>query len=80
MSNGEIQMNVNEAVALANRIESLIRRIETFGKSKSDILEELVDMANDLRDYADRIDLAMYNELRADADAYNARRDALVGV
>ena len=73
-------MNVNEAVALANRIESLIRRIETFGKSKSDILEELVDMANDLRDYADRIDLAMYNELRADADAYNARRDALVGV
>lgn len=67
-------MNVNEAVALASRIESLIRRTETFGKSKNDVLDELLSMANDLRDYADRIDVAMYNELRADADAYNARR------
>ena len=67
-------MNVNEAVALAGRIESLIRRTETFGKSKNDVLDELLYMANDLRDYADRIDVAMYNELRADADAYNARR------
>jgi len=67
-------MNVNEAVALASRIESLIRRTETFGKSKNDVLDELLYMANDLRDYADRIDVAMYNELRADADAYNARR------
>jgi len=67
-------MNVNEAVALASRIESLIRRTETFGKSKNDVLDELLYMANDLRDYADRIDVAMYNELRADADASNARR------
>lgn len=83
-------MNVNEAVALAGRIESLIRRTETFGKSKSDVLDELLDMANNLRDYADRLDVAMYNELghayekyqnamynelKADADAYNARRE-----
>jgi len=75
MKNGEIQMNVNEAVALANRIESLIRRTETFGKSKSDLLEELVDMANDLRDYADRIDEAMYNEL---GSAYEKYDDVMV--
>ena len=67
-------MNVNEAVALAGRIESLIRRTETFGKSKSDVLDELLDMANDLRDYAYRLDVAMYNEMKADADSYNARR------
>ena len=66
-------MNVNEAVALAGRIESLIRRTEIFGKSKNDLLEELLDMANDLRCYADRLDAAMYNEMKADTDAYNAR-------
>ena len=68
-------MNVNEAVALAARIESLIRRTETFGKSKNDLLDELLDMANDLRGYADRLDTAMYNELGA---AYEKYDDAMV--
>lgn len=49
-------MNINEYIALAQRIESLIRRSEIFGKDKGDILEELLFIANDLRFQANRID------------------------
>jgi hypothetical protein len=55
-------MNVNEAVSLAARIESLIRRADTFGKSREDLLEELSYVARDLRDYADRLDEALYDD------------------
>jgi hypothetical protein len=56
-------MNVNEALALAERIESLIRRSATYNKSKERILEEMRFMAEDLRDYADRLDSAMEKEI-----------------
>jgi len=52
-------MTVNEAVALAARLESLIRRADMFGKDRTCILEEINDIAFDLRDYADRLDEAM---------------------
>ena len=56
-------MNVNEAIALAARIESLIRRTKTYNKSREDIVEELWHISYDLRDYADRLDAAMEKEL-----------------
>lgn len=72
-------MNVNEATAIASRIESLIRRADMFGKSRGDILEELLDMANDMRAYADRLDKQMYgqyiNELAYNQEVYE---DAIV--
>jgi hypothetical protein len=52
-------MTVNEAVSLAARLESLIRRADMFGKDRLSILEEINDIAFDLRDYADRLDQAM---------------------
>ena len=56
-------MGINEAVALANRLESLIRRADTFGKDRLTILEEVNWIASDLRDYADRLDAQMEREL-----------------
>jgi hypothetical protein len=52
-------MTVNEAVSLAARLESLIRRADMFGKDRMCILEEINDIAFDLREYADRLDEAM---------------------
>jgi hypothetical protein len=52
-------MSVNEALSLAERLESLIRRADMFGKDRMCILEEINDIAFDLRDYADRLDYAM---------------------
>jgi hypothetical protein len=49
-------MNINEYIDVANRIESLIRRSEMFGKNKDDILQELLFIAVDLRTQANRID------------------------
>ena len=56
-------MGINEAVALANRLESLIRRADTFRKDRLTILEEVNWIASDLRDYADRLDAQMEKEL-----------------
>ena len=52
-------MTVNEAVSLAARLESHIRRADMFGKDRTCILEEINDIAFDLREYADRLDEAM---------------------
>jgi len=57
-------MTVNEAIALAARLESIVRRADTFGpKTREEIMAEVKDMARDLRDYADRLDAAMEREL-----------------
>ena len=56
-------MTVNEADALATRIESLVRRTTTFGKTIEDVIDELKYMSKDLRDYADRLDAEMATEL-----------------
>ncbi len=56
-------MSINEAVALAARLESLVRRADMFGKDRLCILEEVNDIAYDLRSYADRLDAAMEEEL-----------------
>ena len=59
-------MYINEAVALAERIESLIRRSATYNKSKERILEEMRFMAEDLRAYADQLDAQMEKEFLDD--------------
>ena len=56
-------MNVNEALALANRLRSLVRRANTFGpKSREEILQEICFVADDLEIYADQLDQKMYAE------------------
>jgi len=56
-------MSVNDAVALAARLESLVRRADMFSKDRLSILEEVNDIAYDLRAYADRLDAQMEKEL-----------------
>jgi NTP pyrophosphatase (non-canonical NTP hydrolase) len=69
-------MNVNEAVILADQIESLISNAEKYNKTKNQILDELLDVSNSLRNFADQLDADMYNELGA---AYEKYDDAMVG-
>jgi hypothetical protein len=59
-------MNINDLIDLAERLESLSRRAETFGKTKEDLLEELGYIATDLRSQADRID----QDMAAQAEQY----------
>jgi uncharacterized protein (UPF0335 family) len=56
-------MTINELTQVAERLESLIRRTEMFGKSKNDILDEIFDMAQDMRGRADRLAADMEREL-----------------
>lgn len=69
-------MNVNEAVIFADQIESLISNAEKYNKTKNQILDDLLDMSNSLRNFADQLDADMYNELGA---AYEKYDDAMVG-
>lgn len=88
-------MNVNEAMSIVAKLESIVDLAKRFEFSKEDIFLSIRNVATDLKDQADEMDAAMYNELshayekyqdamynklKADADAYNARRDARVGV
>jgi len=49
-------MTINEAIGIAERLESLFRRSHNFGKKREDILEEVWDIADDMRKWADRLD------------------------
>jgi hypothetical protein len=88
-------MNVNEAVELANRLEVLITNNLTFNLTREYLINGIRFISNELREYAEELDAdmynelghahekyqdALYNELRADADAYNARRNVSAGV
>ena len=57
---------INDLIDLAERLESLSRRSNTFGKTKTDILEELEYIAADLRSQADRI----ADDMAAQAEPY----------
>jgi len=70
----EMKMNVNEAMSLAVQLETLADMAKLFNSSRDQLCESILLVANNLKDMADDMDVAMYNELRADADAYNARR------
>jgi len=60
-------MTVNDALDLADRIDSLIRRADTFGKSREDILEEVNFLSEDLKAYARQLDHDMEKELMVEA-------------
>jgi hypothetical protein len=63
----EKNMTVNDALDLADRIDSLIRRADTFGKSREDILEEVNFLSEDLKAYARQLDHDMEKELMVEA-------------
>lgn len=59
-------MDILMYTELANRLESIVRRADTFGpKTREEIMDEIRYVARDLRDAADRLDREMdarYNE------------------
>jgi hypothetical protein len=59
-------MSVNEAIALAARLESLVRQADMFDQDRLCILEEVNEIAHDLRSYADQLDVEMEKELYDD--------------
>jgi hypothetical protein len=59
----EADMNINEYVALAERLESLRRRMYDYDKTRDEVAEELSFIAADLRAEADRLVFAMAREL-----------------
>jgi hypothetical protein len=82
-------MNVNEAMSIVAKLESIVDLAKRFEFSQEEIFLSIRNVATDLRDQADEMDAAMYNELghvyekyqdamynelKADADAYNTRR------
>ena len=67
-------MNVNEAMSLAVQLETLADMAKLFNSSRDQLCESILMVSKNLKDMADDMDVAMYKELRADADAYNARR------
>ena len=64
-------MTVNEATALAARIESVLARHKRLEISQADTLAEIHYIANDLRDYADNLDREMYEELGHAIERYD---------
>ena len=69
-----MKMNVNEAMSLAVQLETLVDMSKLFGSTRDQLCESILMVSNNLKNMADDMDVAMYNELRTDADAYNARR------
>ena len=67
-------MNVNEMMSIAVQLETLVDMSKLFGSTRDQLGESILMVSKNLKDMADDMDVAMYNELRADADAYNARR------
>lgn len=64
-------MHINEALALADRCRSLVRRSAIFAKTREDILEEIEMIAKDLEFYAEQLDLAMEREYLNSLADYN---------
>lgn len=62
-------MNVNEYVTLAERIESLRRRMYDYDKSRDEVALELEFIAADLRKVADKLVFDMYRELCSEKEA-----------
>lgn len=58
----EIKMDIHVATETAKRMRSLVRRSEMFGKSREDIIEEIMMIAEDYDAIADRLDQSMAQE------------------
>lgn len=56
-------MDLQAATEIASRMRSLARRADTFGKSRQDILDEIIAIAADYEKLADRIETQMLEEM-----------------
>lgn len=54
--------DVHSAMQVSKMCQSLVRRAEMFGKSREEILEELLHIATDYAKLAERIDQQMEQE------------------
>jgi hypothetical protein len=68
-------MNVNEAVDIAERLESLVRRSRTYGYDADDLRYEIRKLASEYRNIANELDEAMYEELGYTYEKYD---DAMI--
>lgn len=56
-------MDLQAATEIASRMRSLARRADNFGKSRQDILDEIIAIAVDYEKLADRIETQMLEEM-----------------
>ena len=56
-------MDLQAATEIASRMRSLARRADTFGKSREDILDEIIAIAVDYEKLADKIETQMLEEM-----------------
>lgn len=61
-------MNVQDLISIADRVEGIIRRARTFGKTRDEVLDELAFLAEDLNNVADRLADDMYQQYVADME------------
>ena len=58
----EIKMDIQSATQVAETMRRLVRRSANFGKSREDILDEIMMIAEDYEGLADRMDQSMARE------------------
>jgi len=51
-----------ELIVIAERLRSLSRRADNFGKSRQELLEEIIMIAEDYEDRAERLEMAQIVE------------------
>jgi hypothetical protein len=68
-------MNVNEAVSLADRIAKILESNAQRNGNVYSLMLDIEQLERELRDYADRLDVAMYEELGHALERYD---DALL--
>jgi len=68
-------MNVNEAMSIVSQLKSIVELADTFDFSREEVFLSILNVAENLKDLADDLDEAMYNEL---GQAYEKYDDAVV--
>jgi hypothetical protein len=68
-------MNVNEAMSIVSQLKSIVELADTFDFSREEVFLSILNVAENLKDLADDLDEAMYNEL---GHAYEKYDDAVV--
>ena len=54
-----------ELITIAERLRSLSRRADNFGKSRQELLEEIIMIAEDYEGRAERLEMAQIIEAQA---------------
>ena len=68
-------MNVNEAMSIVSQLKSIVELADTFDFSREEVFLSILNVAENLKDLADDLDAAMYDELGA---AYEKYDDVLI--